>query len=419
MGGTIFMTMIMAAASREGKKLNDTLFEAGAAAQAAIKTYGADRVINGTVGCYAGDDEQIACLPVVEDIYRQLPMRDFIAYAPPIGLPDYRKAVIEETFEDQQPDGYTGAVATAGGTGAIHIAVANYSEAGDAVLVSDWRWGNYDSLCREIGRRVQPFALFDSERDFNIESFSSAVSSLLRSQDSLLIILNSPANNPTGFALSYQEWDQVLQVCRFHEREGKRISLLIDIAYIAYAGEKNEVRTFMKQFSNLPEHIFTMFAFSMSKGYTLYGQRAGALVGLSSSQAVIDEFDELGRYSARTTWSNVNRAAMTLLTTIRSDASLMKRIDAERKAFYEVLCRRAAIFTTEAEACQLHIVPYHAGFFVSIPTAAPKKVSQALNEDLVFAAPIALGIRLGVCSIPEQKMLGLAAKVKKAITACP
>jgi aromatic-amino-acid transaminase len=412
------MTMLMAAASREGKKLNDTLFEAGAAAKSAMAVYGAERVINGTVGCYASDDEKIACLPVVEDVYRKLPMSDFISYAPPIGLADYRQAVIDETFEDQRPDGYTGAVATAGGTGAIHIAVANYSEVGDAVLVSDWRWGNYDSLCREIGRRVQPFALFDSDQDFNIESFSSAVASLLRSQDSLLIILNTPANNPTGFAMSDREWEQVLQVCRFHEREGKRISLLVDIAYIAFAGEKNDVRRFMKQFSNLPEHIFTMFAFSMSKGYTLYGQRAGALVGLSSRQEVIDEFCELGRYSARTCWSNVNRAAMTLLTTIRNDASLVKRIDEERNAFYETLHRRAAIFTAEADAAQLRIVPYHAGFFISIPTASPKEVSAALNKDLVFAAPISLGIRLGVCSIPEQKVRGLAGTVKKAVDSC-
>ena len=412
------MTMLMAAASREGKKLNDTLFEAGAAAQAAVRSYGADRVVNGTVGCYAGDDEKIACLPVVEEVYRQLPMNDFISYAPPIGLADYRQAVISETFEDQRPDGYTGAVATAGGTGALHIAIANYSEEGDTVLVSDWRWGNYDSLCREVGRRVQPFALFDSDRDFNIEAFSSAVASVLRNQDSLLIILNSPANNPTGFALSCQAWDQVLQVCRFHERTGKRISLLVDIAYIAYAGEKNEVRKFMKKFSNLPEHIFTMFAFSMSKGYTLYGQRAGAIVGLSSSQAVIDEFNELGRYSARTAWSNVNRAAMTLLTTIRGDAALMHRIDEERQAFYEILRRRADIFTAEADACGLRIVPYQAGFFISIPTAIPKDVSKALNQDLIFAAPVSLGVRLGVCSIPEKKMKGLASRVKKAVDVC-
>ena len=128
--------------------------------------------------------------------------------------------------------------------------------------------------------------MMDDQGHFNTAAFSAAVSNILRRQDSLLLILNTPANNPTGFALSDAEWADVLEVCRLHEKNGKRISILVDIAYIAYAGEKDRVRSFMRQFAGLPEHIFTMFAFSMSKGYTMYGQRAGALVGLSSSKAL-------------------------------------------------------------------------------------------------------------------------------------
>lgn len=265
---------IMAAASREGKTLRDVVFAAGAAAREAAAQYGADKVVNATVGCYAGDDEKLACLPVVEQLYRSLPMSDFITYAPPLGLEGYRQAVIGETFEGCRPDGYVDAVATSGGTGAIHIAIANYSEVGDAVLTTDWRWNIYDCLCQEIGRDLHTFSMMDDQGHFNTAAFSAAVSNILRRQDSLLLILNTPANNPTGFALSDAEWADVLEVCRLHEKNGKRISILVDIAYIAYAGEKDRVRSFMRQFAGLPEHIFTMFAFSMSKGYTMYGPPA-------------------------------------------------------------------------------------------------------------------------------------------------
>lgn len=406
---------IMAAASREGKVLRDVVFSASAAAREAAAQYGAERVVNAAIGCYAGDDEQLACLPVVEELYRALPMRDFITYAPPLGLESYRQGAIEEAFEDCRPEGYTDAVATAGGTGAIHIAIANYSEVGDVVLTTNWRWNIYDALCQEIGRRLRPFSMIDSKGHFNIVSFSAAVSEALESQDSLLIILNTPANNPTGFALSDEEWRQVLDVCRFHEKQGKRLSLLVDIAYIAYAGEKNKVRSFMKQFSNLPAHIFSMFAFSMSKGYTLYGQRAGALIGVSSSKDVIDEFADLGKYSARTAWSNVNRAAMTLLTEIRGDQSLKARLDAERLAFADKLHRRGAVFVEEARSCGLQHVPYQGGFFISVPTAHSTALCQALQEALIFAVPLAEGVRLGICSIAESKMTGLAGTIKKAV----
>lgn len=413
--GAGIMAMVMAVESRKGKKLQDKVFSVGRAAQEAIDLYGEEQVVNATVGCYGDESGTLGCLPLVEKIYRQLPIHDFIAYAPPLGLDAYRQMVIEEVFEAHRPDAYCDAIATAGGTGAIHIAIMNYSEIGDAVLVTDWHWGVYGSLCQEVERKLQTFSLFDAKGAFNIVAFTAGVDSLLEKQDSLLIILNTPAHNPTGYSLSYEEWEQVLEVCRQAEKKGKKISIVVDIAYIAYAGEKNEVRHFMELFSHLPEHLFIMVAFSMSKGYTLYGQRTGALVGISSSRAVVDEFIELGKYSARTAWSNVNRAAMTLLTTVRQDKVLCRQIEVERMQIFQQIMKRAAIFTQEAEQCRLAIIPYQAGFFISVPTTQADVICQRLQQKCIFTLPVTGGIRLGVCSIPERKMKGLAKIMQETI----
>ncbi|MDU3113556.1 MAG: aminotransferase, partial [Megasphaera sp.] len=139
------------------------------------------------------------------------------------------------------------------------------------------------------------------------------------------------------------------------------------------------------------------------------------LIGVSSSKDVIDEFADLGKYSARTAWSNVNRAAMTLLTEIRGDQSLKARLDAERLAFADKLHRRGAVFVEEARSCGLQHVPYQGGFFISVPTAHSTALCQALQEDLIFAVPLAEGVRLGICSIAESKMTGLAGTIKKAV----
>ena len=61
-------------------------------------------------------------------------MNEIAAYAPIAGLPAYLEAVKNLTFADNKPDGYLEAVATAGGTGAIHNTIWNYSEIGDSVL---------------------------------------------------------------------------------------------------------------------------------------------------------------------------------------------------------------------------------------------------------------------------------------------
>jgi len=412
------MEMKMAASHAAGKNLSDAIFGASAAAKAATAKFGAEKVTNATIGAIIDEQEKLACIPTMEKVFRSLPMTDMIDYAPIAGLPDYLDAVQGLTFADQKPDGYTAAVATAGGTGAVHHAIANYSEVGDEVLTSDWYWGPYSALCREGGRKLATYQLFDEQQNFNISAFKEKVSTLLGKQNSLLIIINTPAHNPTGYSLSEDDWAQVLDVCKAEAKKGdKKVSILVDVAYIDYAGEKNEARKFMKQFGGLPDNMLIMFAFSMSKGYTMYGQRTGAIIGLSASKAVIDEFAQIVKFSSRATWSNINRGAMTVLTKIQQDATLLAQFEKEREELYQTIRKRGAIFMEEAAACKLNALPYKAGFFISIPATDPGAVCDKLHDDLIFAVPLKMGVRIAVCAVPIAKMHGMAEKIKKAYDA--
>ena len=405
------------ASHRVGKKLVDVIFGASAACAEAVKEHGADKVTNATIGAIMGEDEKLACIPTMEKVFHQLPIADAIAYAPIAGLPGYLDTVIDLTFADNKPEGYQAAVATAGGTGAIHHAIVNYTEAGDQVLTSDWFWGTYNVLCQEQGRTLTTYQLFDENQNYNLKALAAKLEELFAKQDSLLLIINTPAHNPTGYSLSEADWTGVLDLCRKYAAEGKKVNLLVDIAYIDYAGEKNECRRFMKQFSNLPENIFTMFAFSMSKGYTMYGQRTGAIIGLSASKELVDEFVDVAKYSSPATWSNINRGAMAVLNAIQQDAGLLADFEAERESLYEIIRDRAAIFMKEAQECGLNALPYKAGFFLSIPAKDSKAVCDELHKDLIFAVPLKAGVRIAVCSVPKQKMYGMAAKVLKALKA--
>ena len=255
--------MSMAAEHAANRILHDAIFEANHACQMAIKKHGADAVTNATIGVVLGEDEKLAVLPTMEKVYHSIDMRDMVAYAPIAGLPDYLQMTIDLTFADNKPEGYFAAMATSGGTGAIHHAIANYAERGEAILTSNWFWGNYNVICVETGKRLETFNLFDEDQLFDISNFTSRVEDLLKVQESLMIIINSPAHNPTGFALTEEDWDKVIDVIKSHSINGKRISLLVDIAYIDFAGEKNTTRKFMSKFSNLPENILVMFAFSI------------------------------------------------------------------------------------------------------------------------------------------------------------
>ncbi len=75
----------------------------------------------------------------------------------------------------------------------------------------------------------------------------------------------------------------------------------------------------MKQFENLPENMLVLVGYSMSKAFTFYGLRSGALVCLSSSVEVADEFLAAATFSSRACWSNGTRGAQKLLANVYSD----------------------------------------------------------------------------------------------------
>ena len=413
------MLTSIAASHSKGKFATDKIFGASGAAVKATAEFGKDKVVNATIGAIMDDNEELACIPTVEKVLREMPINDLINYAPIAGLPSYLDATINLTFQDNKPDAYINAVATAGGSGVIHHTIWNYSEIGDTILTSEWYWGPYSVLCKEALRKLDTYQLFDEQQNFNIKAFELKVNDLLKKQDSLVIIINTPAHNPTGFSLTDDDWTKVLDVCKSEAKDStKKITILVDIAYIDYAGEKNETRRFLKQFSNLPANILGILAFSMSKGYTMYGQRTGAMIGISSSKEISKEFADINQYTSRATWSNINRGAMQLLATIYNDKQLLSQFEKERDGFYELIKERANIFMAEAKECGLNMLPYRAGFFISIPSSDSDAVCNKLHDDLIYAVPLAAGVRIAVCAVPSRKIKGMAEKTLKAMKNC-
>lgn len=417
MKGVIVMVMSIAAKHAKGKSAQDKIFGANAAAVAAAAKYGKDNVTNATIGAILDEEENLVCLPTVEKVYRSLSTNELIAYAPISGLPEYLDCVLTAAFGESRPEGHIAAVATAGGTGAIHHAIWNYLDEGDTALCSDWFWGAYKVLCADMGRNFTTYKMLDAENKFNLPALKEKVTELLAKQDNLLYLLNTPAHNPTGYSLSEEDMDGVLSVLKEAAVPGKNIVLFLDVAYIDYAGEKEEVRRIFKKLGNLPENILAIVGYSMSKGFTMYGQRTGAMIGISSSADVIKEFADINQYTSRATWSNINRPAMRTLATIYSNPELLDAVCKERDFYYQMIKARADVFTKEAAECGLPMLPYVAGFFLSIPAANPDAICEKLHEENIFAVPLAAGVRVAVCAVPLKKIYGMAEKINAAMKA--
>ena len=405
---------IMAQANGRTVPAEDMIFGISSRAKAMIAEKGADQVINATIGMLLDDDGKLLVLSSVDKVFHELKPEDYAPYAPIGGTPGYKKAVLQAAFHGVEMKCYPRVVASAGGTGAIRLAVGNYSKVGDQILTTDWHWGPYGKVASEIGRTVTTFQLFDEAGKFNTADFRKRVMELLEDQDQLLIILNTPAQNPTGYCLTDEEWREALGVLSGLP-ETKRVGLLVDTAYIDFAGDEDTVRTFLPQLTELPENVLPMLAYSFSKTFTIYGMRIGALVGICPTEAIADEFVRVGEFSARASWSNAPKASQSLIEKIFADPETLKKVSEERKEIRDMLLARGEAFEAAARKAGLPILPFDGGFFAVIPCEDPKALGEKLEKKGIFMVPFGRGLRVSLASTPLKRCEEIPAKVLEAM----
>ena len=392
----------------------DKIFGISNRAKAAIAEKGRENVVNGTIGALLDDEGKLIVLKSVDEVFRDLESNDYAEYAPIGGIQPFREAVQKAAFGKHVPAGYTEAVATPGGTGSLRNVISNYSDVGDQILTSDWHWAPYNTIAGEIGRSVATYELFTKDGKFNIDAFAEKTAELLEKQESLVIIINTPAHNPTGYSLTLEDWKAVIDTISREAESGKTIALLVDVAYIDFAGDEDEYREFFPLLGALPENVISIVAYSLSKTCTLYGARCGAMICVAKTREIADEFKRVCEFSSRGTWSNSARFAQVILSKIYNDAALLEKVNEERAKYRNMLQARGRAFSKAAAECGLEIVPYDAGFFISVPFDDPDRISRKLEEQDIFLVPLAKDIRVSVASIPESACRSLPAKIKKA-----
>ena len=388
----------------------DKVFALSGRAKARIAEKGKAAVVNATVGALLDDEGELVVLTSVSEAIKTLKPADYAEYAPIAGTPDFKEAVKKAIFADYDPGCQIEACATPGGTGSLKIAIANYSEPGDKILTHDWCWANYKNICKEHGRDLATFRFFNEDGKFDADDLKQQIEELSKSQDQILLMLNTPAHNPTGYALSLEDWDRVIEVLN---GSAVKIALLLDIAYIDYAGEDDEVRAFLPKLAELKENVFVMFGYSASKTLTAYGMRCGAIVCMSKDIEAAAEFKKTAEYTARSTWSNCNRAAQVVMGKVYSDPELLERVRSERRAYRDMLLARGRAFERALNEEGVKSVPFVAGFFVTVECDDPAGVCAKLEDQDIFCLALPKGIRVSVASMSEAKCV----KCAKAIAA--
>jgi len=391
--------------SHQGRPSDDPIFALNK--EATERKARGESVVNGTVGALLGDDGKLAILPTAARAVHEVSAEEWATYAPIAGSPDFLAAVIEDLFANEaELRACAVAGATPGGTGALRHAIANYVEPHHSILTTSYFWGPYQTLCDEAERKLSTFSMFDANGGLDVAALDVALTKQIAEQKRVLLFLNDPCHNPTGYSMSMDEWRAVV-ACLLKHADEAPITLLADMAYYAYGARDS--RAFLKELRPLLGKIGLLFAWSASKSFTHYGLRVGALVSCVPDAAERAATHAALSYSSRGTWSNCTRGGMRAITRLLTTPELRTACDKEREELRTLLDTRVAAFNEHAPPAGLKYPRYEGGFFVTIFCDDAMERAVRMKEKGVFVVPSKGCLRVALCSVAAKDIERLVA----------
>lgn len=373
-----------------------------------------DKVINATVGMLIDEQGQFIEYKCVKKITDNFIPEDKYAYSVSNGGDNYARNVEKLIFgpflAQISKEFHIATVATPGGSGALAMAFQNYLEEGNTVLLPSSMWEPYMQFAKE---RKLKYSLYNLYKNHQLDVDSIEKEIIKIKDDKVLIIINDPCHNPTGFTMSDSDYDNLFAKLN---HINKKIIILFDISYIDYAEEMgiNTRRNYLK-LAKLNDNILSLFAFSGSKTFGLYGLRIGACTIISKDQNEIDLFNQAADYTARATWSSPSKYGISVINTITENETIKKEFDDELKYYTNLLNQRAQYFINESKREGLSLSEYHNGFFIKVYTDTPNLLAKELIKNKVFVVPLKDSIRIAISAINTSEAKILPSIIKKTM----
>ncbi len=289
--------------------------------------------VNLTIGNYLGADGKIPLQKTVEEAEARLLAKKTVhSYLPMLGLAGYCRAVEKLAFGEDSAALAAGRVATCqavGGTGALFLAgvLAQRTLGMRKAVVSNPTWGNHIKLFQKAGLEVGAYTYWNAEE--KSLAFERMVEDLEALEPRTLVLLQVCCHNPTGLDLSPEQWRTVCDiVCR------RDLVACLDMAYQGFSEglepDAYPVRLFAEA------GVDFMLAVSLSKGFSLYGERVGTLhVVTQNAKQKAAVLSQLRRH-IRELYSNPPRHGAMIVEEILSDPELT----AQWKAEVREMCER-------------------------------------------------------------------------------
>ncbi len=402
-------------ADRSKGKMKSDILKIGAMAKA-DKASG-NHVIDATIGVFLNDDKSINTVPAVIDNLNNNVTKN-VGYAPITGQPKFKDAILKwylkDTYEERMNEYYVPFGATLGGTGALSISFNLFLDQNETVLLPNIMWGNYKLIAKKAGIKYDTYQLFNSEGNFNITNLCSKIEEYSLTQNKILIVLNDPCQNPTGYSLSNEEHLKLIRKLN-KLSEKVNITVIYDIAYLDYDGNNKEVHKIFNNIFNNEIKFLPVFAASCSKVFGMYGFRVGAFFTFVKDEELASDLTSALESQIRGTYSSPNGPALNCL----SDALLGDKVNELSDQIFGntlTLKERTSYFINKLNEFNIKHLPYVSGFFVCLPCSDAYDICENLKAKHTYLIPIADDIvRIAVCSLNIEEIDELVMVLKEVM----
>jgi aspartate/methionine/tyrosine aminotransferase len=378
-----------------------------------------DAAINATIGTAFEEDGSPLCLECLEELVR-LPSSAFL-YASSFGVPGLRdawRAMLLDKNPSLAGQAFSLPVVTHALTHGLSVAGQLFVDPGDAVILPDLYWDNYELLFEEAcGGRLATFPMFAGGR-FNVAAMEAL---LLAPGGKKLLVLNFP-NNPTGYTATDADAAAIRAALLRAAEAGKQVVVILDDAYFGLVYEPGVSReSLFTALAGLHANLLAVKLDGPTKEDYVWGFRVGFVTfgGKGATPAQYKALEAKVAGAVRGSISSATHIGQSLLLAAYRNPAYA----AQKQAKYEILKRRYGrikeILAAHPEYREtFEPMPFNSGYFMCVKPLGAE--AEAVRKRLLAAhgtgVIVLMGlVRLAFSSVPCDKLEALFANLDAAI----
>ena len=354
------------------------------------------------VGVYKDDKNNTPIMSAVKKAeQRILDAAKTKTYKGVVGNKEFSAAIVDLALGGVVDASRIRTVNGAGGTGALMILmhVLGRARPKGKIYLSDPTWPNHIPLAENADLRVHYYPYFDpATRQVDFDAMMKAVDTLTGDD---VVLLHGCCHNPTGANLTPAQWGCVVDSLK---RTGA--FPLVDLAYLGFGdGLEQDAYGVRKVASSLPE---SMIAFSASKNFGLYRERAGVAIAIARDPAAADIVSSQMQNIIRGTISQTPDHGAEIVRVILEDKELRAEWAAEltqmRERMQRLRAKLADAIRRKSNSKDFDFIATHSGMFslLGLPQAVVEKLKTVDGVYMINDS------RINVAGIPEDRVDELA-----------